>query len=74
MCKDITYIVYTMRICDVYRVPKGYENPLFEPARKWEKIREAKRKDWEANPTNRPGYFKEVLKRPKWHKYRTGGR
>eukprot|EP01084_Bolivina_argentea_P266399 451837_1 len=57
-----------------FRPPKGYENPMFEPARKWAKVREAKRKDWEENPTDRPGYFSTVLKRPKWHKYRTGGR
>ena len=59
---------------DINRPPPGYENPLFEPARKWQAIREKKRKEIEEMGNNRPGYFSETLKRSKWHKYRTGGR
>mmetsp|Transcript_37388 Transcript_37388/g.33049 ORF Transcript_37388/g.33049 Transcript_37388/m.33049 type:complete len:163 (+) Transcript_37388:68-556(+) len=57
-----------------WRPPDGYENPLFEPAKKWQAIREKKRKEIEEMGNNRPGYFSEPWIRPKRHKYRTGGR
>eukprot|EP01083_Nonionella_stella_P316542 1148338_1 len=57
-----------------WRPPEDYENPLFAPARKWQKVREERRKWLEENKFNRPFYFKSVTQRPKRHKYRTGGR
>eukprot|EP00483_Globobulimina_turgida_P000736 UN00736 len=57
-----------------WRPPAGYVNPLFAPARKWEKIREEKRKKLEENKFNRPFYFKKVRTRSRFHKYPTGGR
>jgi len=57
-----------------WRAPDGYENPLFEPARKWQKVREEKRKQREENKFNRPFHFKKVTTRTKRHKYPTGGR
>ena len=67
-------ILYYFIYIDIYRPPDDYENPLFAPARKWQKIREEKRRVLEENKFNRPFYFKEVTQRPKRHKYRTGGR
>eukprot|EP01083_Nonionella_stella_P118266 353022_1 len=57
-----------------WRAPEGYVNPLFTPAKKWQKIREEKRKKLEENKFNRPFYFKKVTKRSRFHKYREGGR